>query len=87
MDWLHRAVRPDRLAFPLTITADRWERDGPVDGLPTRFVFVGDAGTRCAYGTLNGRQVGVSGTGWPQDRLALITVAPGEVSKEVPERP
>ncbi len=86
-DWLHRAVRPGRIAFPLTITADRWERNVLVDGLSTRFVFVGADATWCAYGTVNGRQVGVSGIGWPQDRLSLVTVAPGEVSQDVPERP
>lgn len=55
--------------------------------MPTRFVFVGDDTTWCAYGTVNGWQVGVSGTGWLQERLALVTVAPGDVSQEVPERP
>jgi hypothetical protein len=85
--WLHRAVDPERLTFPITITADRWERNVLVDGLPTRFAFVGNDTTWSAYGTVEGRQVGVSGTGWPHDRLTLVTVAPGEVSEEVPDRP
>ncbi len=86
-DWLHRAVRPGRIAFPLTITADRWARNVLVDGLPTRFLFVGDDTIWCAHGAVNGRRVGVSGTGWPQDRLTLVTVALREVRQEVPERP
>ena len=86
-EWLHRALRPDRIAFPLSIRAERWEREVLVDGQPTRFVFVGDDTTWCASGTVNDRQVRVSGTGWPQDRLALVMIALGRVAKEVPERP
>jgi hypothetical protein len=85
-DWLHRALRPGRLTFPLTVTADRWERDVVVDGQLWPFVFVGDGSAWCRAGTVGGRQVGASATGWPHERLALRTIKPRAVSDEVPDR-
>ena len=85
-DWLHRAVRPDRIDWPLTLTADRWEGDVPIDGLPVRFLFVGDATTWSATGEVDGRQVTVAGNGWPHHGLALAAIALGDVSGNVPVR-
>lgn len=81
-DWMHRALRPGRLAFPLVLTADKWERDVLVDGVPVRFVFVGGDDAWCALGSPGGREVAVTGTGWPHDDLALTTVDPRAVSQD-----
>jgi hypothetical protein len=85
-DWLNRAVRPERIAFPLTLTAQRWEQAVSVDGSPAQFVFVGSAETWCALGRLGRQRVTARGTDWTHDGLSLVTVSPRDVSSRVPER-
>jgi hypothetical protein len=86
-DWIHRALPPGRLVFPLSITADRWEQDVPVDGVPARFVFVGSSDVWTARGYVGKSQVTVGASGWPVDGLALVATEPGEVSHDVPDEP
>jgi hypothetical protein len=83
-DWIDRALPPGRLPFPLSIAADRWEQDVPVDGVPVRFVFVGSSDVWTARGHVGERQVVVGASGWPVDGLALVATEPGEVSYDVP---
>lgn len=68
--------------FPVTLTADRWEQDVPVDGSPVRFVVVGGGGSWVAAGEVDGRAVGVSGRGWPAEGLALQSVDPAGLREE-----
>ena len=84
-DWLHRVTRPGEVSFPLTVTADRWEQQVPVDGVPVPFVFVGDRSAWAAASEVGGRSVSLSASGWPSEGLALRSVPPVEVSSEVPE--
>ena len=84
-DWTHRAARPEAITFPLVLRADRWERDVLVDGVPVPFVFVGGDDVWCAAGRPGGRDVTLSGTGWPHEGIALATVDVGQVSGQVPD--
>jgi hypothetical protein len=83
-DWINRALPPGRLAFPLSIAADRWEQDVPVDAVPVRFVFVGSSDVWTARGHVGERQVVVGASCWPADGLALVAAEPDEVSSDVP---
>jgi len=83
-EWLHRAVPPDRVQFPLTLTADRWEQSVAVDGTPLVFVFVGGSTTWSALGVVAGRTVAVTGSNWPRDGLALTAIALKNVTADVP---
>ena len=84
-EWTHVATRPEALAFPLVLRADRWERDVPVDGVPVRFLFVGSDDTWCAVGRPGDRGTTVSGSGWSHDGLALESIDVRRVSSAVPE--
>jgi hypothetical protein len=84
-DWIHRALPPHRLTFPLSITANRWEQDVPVDGVPLRFIFVGSSEVWSARGDVGGRQVLLGASGWPAAGLSLVAREPGEVSDDVPD--
>ena len=84
-DWTSRVTRPDVLTFPLVLRADRWERDVLVDGLAVAFLFVVGDDTWSAAGRPGGRQVSVSGTGWPHAGLALVTVDVRDVVARVPD--
>lgn len=83
-DWLFRALRPEDVRFPLRLEADRWEQQVPVDGVDHGFTFVGGSGSWVASGAVAGRRIGLSARGFPSEGLALRSVAPGEVSPEVP---
>ena len=84
--WLHRA-RPEQGGFPLRLEADRWEQSVPVDGVERPFVFVGNARSWVAAGTVQGNRVEIGARDWPSEGLALRSVPPGEVSDEIPEDP
>lgn len=83
-DWAFRALRPERLAFPLTLTAQRWQQDVLVDGGAVPFVFVGGSDTWVGRGSVGGRRVSVAGSDWPARGLTLRAVTPREVSGDVP---
>jgi hypothetical protein len=83
-DWAARVLRPDRLVFPLTLTAQRWQQDVVVDGAAVPFVFVGGADTWVGLGAVGVRQVAVAGTDWSARGLSLRAVSPREVSGAVP---
>jgi hypothetical protein len=86
-DWIHRALPPGRLAFPLSIAADRWEQDVSVDGVLLPFVFVGSSDVWTARGRAGERQISLGASGWPTEGLALLSTEPGGVSDLVPEEP
>ncbi len=82
-DWIHRALPPHRLTFPLSITANRWEQDVPVDGVRLQFVFVGSSEVWSVRGVVEGRQVLLGASGWAAAGLSLVATEPGEVSDDV----
>lgn len=78
-DWLSAAVGHAPIRFPLTLTAERWEQDVPVDGAAVTFVFVGGPSTWRASGSVAGWRVAVGGNNWLHDRVSLVSVDPGNV--------
>ena len=85
-DWLHHALRPGELQFPIRLAADRWQQQVTLDGVACSFTFVGDDRFWCAGGDVGDRQVTISARGWPHDRLALVSVQASQVREHVPPR-
>ena len=86
-DWVHRALEPSDVRFPIRLEADRWEQPVAVDGVEEPFTFVGNDRSWVATGCVANAQIRLAARRWPHERLALRSAAPSEVSGEVPVRP
>lgn len=87
-DWLHGAVgSPQEIEFPFEVRADRWTADVDVDGVAHSFLVVGRPERWVASGRVGDRAVRVRGSGSGSLPVALVSIAPGAVSSEIPDEP
>ncbi|MCU1692351.1 MAG: hypothetical protein JWM64_1442 [Frankiales bacterium] len=87
-DWLHGAVSaPDEITFPFEVRADRWSASIDVDGTPHEFLVIGGPERWCAAAQVGDRAVRLRGSGPGSLPVALVGVAPEDVSDDLPEDP
>ena len=78
-DWLNLVAPEESASFPLDLHADRWVAKVSHDVGTTEFTFVGDDLRWCALGLIEGHEVRLTATGWPQQGLLLRRLAPQDV--------